>query len=59
MYAAVRGRKYTVQWGLAPRMIRMRLDFMRAVKNKLPAGKYVYYLCHTVDRDINTQLSMH
>ena len=41
LYGAVRGRRYKVDWSLAPRMVRIRVDMLRAVKNKLPRGRYV------------------
>jgi hypothetical protein len=40
MYAAVRGRRYQVEWNLAPRVTRIKVDCVRAIKNKLPAGNY-------------------
>jgi hypothetical protein len=34
-----KARKYTVSWNGAPRLVHMKLNVMRAVKNKLPAGQ--------------------
>ena len=41
MYGAVKGRRYQVDWSLAPRVVRIRIDLLRAIKNKLPRGRYV------------------
>lgn len=41
LYGGARSRKYTVEWTGAPQPIRIRIDTIRAVKNKLAAGRYV------------------
>jgi hypothetical protein len=40
-YGVVKGRHYRVDWAMAPRVIRIRIDMLRAIKNKLPRGRYV------------------
>ena len=40
LYARVRSRKYDIQWNYEPRLIRIRLDWLRCIKNKLPIGNY-------------------
>jgi hypothetical protein len=39
--AVGRGRRFKVDWSHAPRVVRLRFDLLRAVKNKLPRGRYV------------------
>ncbi len=39
--AVLRGRQYRVEWERAPRLIGVSNMLLRAVKNKLPAGRYV------------------
>ena len=40
LYARVRSRKYDIKWNYEPRLIRIRLDWLRCLKNKLPLGNY-------------------
>lgn len=40
LYARVRSRKYEIHWNYEPRLIRIRLDWLRCIKNKLPLGNY-------------------
>ena len=39
---AVAGRRYAVNWDLVPRPIEIRCHSLRAVKDKLPKGTYVF-----------------
>lgn len=41
LYGSARARRFRIEWALAPRPIRIRIDLIRAVKNKLSAGRYV------------------
>ena len=40
-YAAARARQYGIQYSLAPRVLRIRIDLLRGLKNKIPRGRYV------------------
>jgi len=46
---AIKGRRYQVNWDDAPRLVCVKNMVMRAVKNKLPSGRYVM-LCTIFDR---------
>ncbi len=46
---AVKGRRYQVNWDDAPRLVCIKNMVLRAVKNKLPSGRYVM-LCTLFDR---------
>ena len=41
VHGEIWGRKYKVMYRHAPRLVRIRLDWIRAIKNKLPEGNYV------------------
>jgi len=40
LYAAVRSRRYSIDWVYEPRLVRIRIDWIRCIKNKLPLGHY-------------------
>ena len=37
----MKGRRYQIDWALCPRSVRISIDALRAVKNKIPKGRYV------------------
>jgi hypothetical protein len=39
LYGAIKERRYQIDWTKAPRLLRIKIDVLRAVKNKLPRGR--------------------
>eukprot|EP01135_Chromosphaera_perkinsii_P003239 Nk52_evm14s239 gene=Nk52_evmTU14s239 len=48
-YGGVHGRRYKLDWDKTPQPAQIRIDFLRAVKDKLPRGRYVL-VCSLYDR---------
>jgi hypothetical protein len=49
VYGTIKSKQMTVSYLHAPRVVRIRIDWLRAVKNKLPRGHYAV-MCSLYDR---------